>query len=61
MERKKEKRNIRCEGLIIVRLSGDRKGLLVRTPGMSDKNYWHVHSNEMSRKQIKIHRELIGE
>ena len=49
----------KIDGIIIIGLSKDKQGLLARTPQMSNKDYWHVHSDEMTKKQRKYHRELL--
>ena len=42
----------------IIRLNGDRKGLLARVKTMDKANYYHIQSNEMTPYQRRIHRKL---
>lgn len=44
----------------ILRLSGDEKGLLVRIKSMDKNSFWHVHSNEMTSYQQRVHKRLLG-
>lgn len=46
---------------LIIGLSKDKKGLLVRVANMEKTNYWHVHSDEMTPYQKKVHKKLIAE
>lgn len=45
---------------MIVGLSGDGLGLLVRVRTMPKDGFWHVHSNEMTPYQRRAHRKLGG-
>ena len=45
----------------ILRLSGDKKGLLVRVKSMDKNNFWHVHSDEMTSYQQRVHKNLVRE
>jgi hypothetical protein len=47
--------------MMIVGLSKDRVGLLVKTSEMANGNYWHVHSDEMTAYQRKVHRRLSSD
>jgi len=45
----------------ILRLSYDKKGLLVRVKSMDKNSFWHVHSNEMTSYQQQVHKKLVRE
>ena len=44
----------------ILRLSNDKKGLLVRVKSMGKNSFWHVHSDEMTSYQQLVHKKLVG-
>ena len=46
--------------MLILKLSGDRKGILVRKKNMSENSFWHVHNNEMTSYQRRVHERLGG-
>lgn len=43
---------------MIVGLSRDRKGLLARVKTMEKGIYYHIHSNEMTPYERRIHKKL---
>ncbi len=45
---------------LILGLSSDGKGLLVRIKEMSVGSFWHVHSNEMTSYQRQVHKKLVS-
>ena len=45
---------------LILGLSKDKLGLLVRASEMKKGNYWHVHSDELTPYQKKIHKKLLN-
>ncbi len=44
----------------ILGLSGDKKGLRVKVRTMERDNFWHVHSDEMTTYQRRVHKRLGG-
>ncbi len=46
------------KSMLILGLSKDKRGLLVRTRTMSKDSFWHVHSDEMTPYQESVHKKL---
>lgn len=46
--------------ILIIGLSKDRTGLLVKTKTMKN-NFWHIHSNELTPYQKRIYKKLKAE
>jgi len=44
---------------IILGLSKDKAGLIARTKTMEKGNYFHIHSDEMTPYQQRIHKKLL--
>ena len=44
---------------LIVKLSRDKAGLLARVKTMPKDDYWHIHSDELSSYQKRIHKKLL--
>ena len=45
---------------LILGLSKDRKGLLIRIKEMTEGSFWHVHNYEMTSYQRQVHKKLVG-
>jgi len=45
---------------LILGLSSDKKGLLVRVKEMSEGSFWHVHNHEMTSYQRQAHKKLVS-
>lgn len=46
--------------IYILGLSGDKKGLRVTQNASRTGSWWHVHSDEMTPYQRRVHRKLVS-
>jgi len=47
------------KNMLILGLSKDLRGLLVRVRTMSKDSFWHIHSDEMTPYQKSVHKNLL--